>query len=209
MGFMKALKTAAAETTTGLPWFLPGGTYKSTVEQVIIGDTLKGKRGQPDQPAAGPYPVYRIKFAVDPSYAAKTKAPTPFDLPDLWHEMDTNLVSDKALLYFILGKPVRDGNAVRWDSTGQVQWNGAVDDSAKFVGSVELTIDTEEPRAKRPPQTGYWYANYEVVDVSKVGESQDAAAKAQMMLLEDAETPIEEPPTPAAPPAPATTRKRS
>lgn len=189
---MGTLKRAAEQKDTkgeGPPWFLPSGIYTAPLVKVEIGKSDTGR----------PCPVYTLTFIPDDERVKTCANGLPPDgalsIPKLKISLDTNDSDDKASLYDIIGRPMRDGNAVVWDPSGYVQWNGKTDDGFRAGGKVEITVETEEPRAKAKGD-GYWWAKYAVTDVSRMGEASQVADEAALMLLADL------PPGDGLPPAP-------
>lgn len=169
MGLTKATNRPSAVGPKDTPWYMPSGNY-----------TAEGWKVEITQSGAG----YLYKISFRPEYDL---APTPLHVPIVSVWMDSQQPDDIADLYAILGTPYQEGNKVKWDQTGLIQWNGDTGDGARFGGKVELAINSKPPK-HRPARDQFaesWFpATYEVKSVNPPGESDRIAKEAQFALIE-------------------------
>lgn len=190
---MGLIKSAAVKEKKieGPPWFMASGVYTATLVKVEV--VLPGPG------SIGPKPTYSLTFLPD---SELVKPPSgPLDIPKVKIDLDCNVEEELAVLYGVIGKPMRDGHEVKWGSEGLIQWNGRTDDKFRAGGKVEITVDTEEPKPKKDRPGEYWWAKYSVEDISAVGDDERKTAAAADALIDCAETPKDAQPTPPGPTA--------
>lgn len=106
----------------------------------------------------------------------------PLETPDISHDFDMADESAEAIMVKLFGTPNVGG---AWgegeDGTpGLCKWNGRTGSDGRFGGAVEIQVRALPPRPRQG--SGYWPANYQLIDIDEPGAAAKVAEEAAAKL---------------------------